>query len=522
VPASPAAVNACEALLGQCSNATVSTRHADDNGRGNYRDLLSTADQIVSLDSRTRSAETSISTLGQLCTPNSRKLPPSRGPGSLVIARIPEIWLSERCISAGALSLRSRDFLRAAQLVVITRLLLKSAGESLNSSAIYELFQDKLASLRRQTVQHIDNVLASPRTTISAMVKAACAYCLISSASSIEAMKYAQRLRLDKLRQVLAGDTLTEHFATGILQYLLSTTRTFRRAFSRPLSDALSNIQRRPLLVDIDLTASDIIGSGDMLALISEDIKTFSPYFKRDPITASTLNSSLEEWTEQACQYLAKSLDRQLADMASVRSIVALRSRLYSDLLPSYFSIPASNMIHRTVQQKVGERITEVITSDITKLEEISKELLGSTTADNASLDLWDARFVKMGLGNGAAAFLDQVHKRRHGLTSRTNSLSRTLRLWISRVLQHLTVIEECRQVRWRDLLEQPDEDQEKEASIIIRSLTETDPMDFLSQTNTALQSAIDAFEVEMVRVVRKNQATSFLQCTVFEPSELH
>jgi conserved oligomeric Golgi complex subunit 1 len=382
---------------------------------------------------------------------------------------------------------------------------LKSAGENLNSSASHELLQDRLATLRRQTLQHIDNVLASPHTTVSPMVKAACAYCLVSSASSAEAMKYAQRLRLEKLRQVLASDVLTEHFATGVLQYLLSTTSTFKRVFSRPLSDALSNIQRRPLLVDLDLAASDIIGSNDMLALIPEDIKTFSPYFKRDPITASALSSILEQWMVQACESLAKALDRQLEDITSITSIIALRGRLYSTLLPSYFSAPASKTIFGTTHRKVGERIAEVISLDISKLEDISKELSGSATTEIASLDLWDTRVVKMGLGNGAASFLDQVHKRRHGLSSRTSALSRALQLWISRVLQHLATFEECRQVRWRDLLEQPDEEQEEEASAVVTSLTETDPLEFLSQANTALQSAINAFETEMIQAVSKS-----------------
>ncbi|ETN40319.1 uncharacterized protein HMPREF1541_04595 [Cyphellophora europaea CBS 101466] len=464
---------------------------------GNYRDLLSTADQIVSLDRKTRATESRISDLGQLCSPPSKPETHTTSTHSQTIA---ELWLLQRCLDATKSSVSQGDLLRAAHTLVISRLLLKSLSNKDDKPASLDILQGRVTSLRRHTLLRIDTILSSPHSSSAKLVRSACAYCLITSASSADAFKYAQRLRLERLRKTIEVKHIEPHIAVGVLRYLLSTSQVLRRVFGTALTDALSTIQRRPILLNIDLVGSDLAGSNDILGLISDDIRSFSPYFKRDPVSASDFTRSLELWTSEACEILAAALDQQLSCISDVSEVLGLRRELYTVLLPLYFNSTSCAAIHQTVQQKATDRIGALVTKHMSELGIIAQKIIEAQSDDSQSLELWRSEVATMSVAGGGAAFLNHVHRRYHGTTSHMLNLSRSLNQWIALVQHTSAAFESSRLVRWRDLLEEPDDEQEDEAAELIEGLARSDPDTFSTQSRSSLKTCVAAFESKLVQ----------------------
>lgn len=336
------------------------------------------------------------------------------------------------------------------------------------------------------------------------MVKAACAYCLITSASPSDAFKYAQRLRLDKLRRILEVEQTPADFAVGILRYILSTSQILKRAFARALTDALSTVQRRPILLDLNLAAPEVFGSVAVLTLVSDDIRSFSPYSKREPVSAADFASSLHEWTTSACDTLGAALRHQLSEISDMSEVLRLRHQLYSSLLPVYFSSVSCTTIHKTIQQHLLEHIEALVRTRASDLEAIAGDFVKCDTSQIQTPDLWKREVATMSLRGGGTAFLEHVHKRHNGTGSEMLNTSRALKKWTMSVRQMLAGFENIRSTRWRDLLEEPDDDQEDEAADVTQTLLDGDPAQFSSSAGSSLQSAVTAFGAKVLKAALK------------------
>lgn len=451
----------------------------------------------MSLDIKTRATEVQISELGRLCGPPPKQSQADNVDQSRTVA---ELWLLQRCIDATRLAIGGADLLRAAQFLVISRLLLKSLNDESHKPTSLPVLQERITTLRRHAILRVDVVLASPQSSSASMVKAACAYCLITSASSADAFKYAQRLRLEKLRKTVQVEQMPPGFAVSVLRYVLSTSQILKRVFGRALTDTLSNLQRRPILSDQDLVGSEVLGSDGILALVSPDIRSFSPYFKRDPVSTSEFASNLDNWTSDACEVLTTALEQQLETVTDTSEILGLRRDLYSALLPLYFSSASCATIHRTIQQKLGERLQQLVHSTAAQLEAIATDLVGCEPTSQTRLDLWKPEVATMPLVGGGTAFLDHVHKRHHGTGSQMINRSRSLRKWTASVSHMLADFDRSRSVRWRDMLEEPDDEQEDEAEDVVRALSDRDPTNFSTQARASLKTAVGAFEAKIAQ----------------------
>jgi conserved oligomeric Golgi complex subunit 1 len=464
---------------------------------GNYRELLSTADQIVSLDSKTRAVEVRLSELGQLCGPQPSSQTKT---GTTLVPPRADLWLLQCCVDAIQLSFTRTELLRAAQLLVICRLLLKSLNDHGGGPTVLALLQEKFTAFRRHAISLIDNVLTSPRSSSAETVRAACAYCLITSASSGDAFKYAQKLRLERLRRVLAADRAPAGFAVSILRYILSTSHVLRRVFSRALTDALSNLQRRPILLDLDLVTSGVVGSKESLALVSEDVRSFSPYFKREPVTSSHFTAGLDDWTRSACKFLLTALHQELQHMQGISPVLDLRRQLYSVLLPLYFSSASSQSIHESVRQQILIRVQDLLQYHADRLKAIATAFVDCRSTHPTMSGLWDHNVATASLTGGGSNLLSQVTRQRHGTGADMLKASKSLREWTSTAGQILAAIEGTRSSRWKDQLEDADDDHESEAQDIVRTLTEADPADYKSQARTRFKAAIVSFEAQVLQ----------------------
>lgn len=307
-------------------------------GSNNYRELLASAEQIVLLEVQTKKAETHISEIGRGCQP---PLAPGRqrpnNPRSRIVV---QLRLLKACLSEARTALRRSDVLQCAQLFVIARILTKSlVGE--NIPAVAPL-QSKVASLRISLLRSADSKLTSPLTEASEMVNACCAYCLVTSSSSIEALKHVQRLRLDRVRSLLSPELLHQQVLVDALRYYLDSLQVLKGLAGRSLLDVLGNLQKRPILEDQSLDNAELLDLRSVRALLPDEIRSFMPYFKRTPLAPSETSQMLNSWSDEVRQTFSSGLARQLRSITSCSDFLQLRQQLYLVFLPVYFRLLGS------------------------------------------------------------------------------------------------------------------------------------------------------------------------------------
>jgi conserved oligomeric Golgi complex subunit 1 len=470
---------------------------------GNYRELLSTAEQIVALDGQTRAAESHISEIGQRCKPPPQQRQTDRDtPCKMTVA---QLRLLQRCTTAAKSAVSKGDLLQAAQLIVVSRLLLKSLSNGNSPLRSIDCLREKTASIRRQLLRRVDTTLASPYSKVPAIVNASCAYCLATSASFQDVFKHIQRLRLDRLRKSLSHTALIDQHVVDALRYYVASLRLMAGLTGRTMNDALGNLQKRPILQEPSIVELDILDLKGFGALIPEEIESFIPYFKRSPFSTSGIRENLIEWSSDACPVIAGGLERLLSEQTSIDSILAIRKSLFATLLPFHFSLPGSTSMHETLNRVLSQRVEELCMAHIKELRNLAADISVSVITEPKTKDLWQEDVARMSLINGAASFLHQVHRRRRGTSSRLSRTSRSLTSWIASMKDVQNAFHGLRKMRWRDMLEEPDDEQEAEGDAIVRGLTIDDPMRYSTQLERALERGLDDLEGAMVQTITRS-----------------
>ncbi|EXJ83707.1 hypothetical protein A1O1_07331 [Capronia coronata CBS 617.96] len=463
---------------------------------GSYRELLATAEAIVALDAKTKAAEEHISTISHNCRPPPHDL--SARPPSSNKAALAQLRLLQRCCTTSATALRAQNILQCAQLIVISRLLLKSLGDQQGLARSLEILTNKISLLRRRLLRQVDAKLLNPLSTRSDVLDSLCSYCLVTSVSSEDALAYFRQLRLDKIRRQLtkSGDRYT---ICDALRYQIESLQTFKSLTGRPIADAMNNLQRRPILADATIKELELLDLDTVWSLLPVEIHTFVPYFKRITLSPEEMRSRLEAWSVEASRVLSAALDSHLSNMTNVTDVLEFRKELYTILLPSYFSVPASADIAAQIRHCLNQRLTAICQTQGSRLNDITKLLLEGTNAEDSAKSLWDADLAQASLSNGGSRFIKQVKNRHAGLNRVLSKAARMLDAWILSVNATQNQIDELPKIRWRDIVEEPEEEQEDDASRLIRGLSETDREAYSRELQEALRVSLSEYEKSMV-----------------------
>ncbi len=411
--------------------------------------------------------------------------------------------LLQRCCTTIPSSLRRHDLLQCARLIVISRLLLKSLGDVRTPSKSLDSLGKRLTSLRRQLLLHVQSNLINPRSKSSDLLESICSYCLVTSSSAEDAFAHFQQLRLDKIRRQLLGST--QHVTIReALRYQLSSLQTFKSLVGRPIVDAMNHMQQKPLLSDPSIR---VLGSLDLeriFSLIPDDIQSFVPYFKRSTLTSKEMQAQFESWSKDACQAISVALRHCLADTTHLEEVLALRKQLYTLLLPSYFSTPSGFYIKEQMADAINEKVNNICLQQSTVLESGTNLLLDQQAVNVPAPPLWDEGLALSSLSAGGHKFIRQVSKRHAGYDNTTSKASRALSRWISTANTTLGQLEEVSKSRWRDILEEPDEENEDDAIAVIKTLSEADPKLYREALHVSLREAMLKHETGLAQAIEK------------------
>jgi len=137
------------------------------------------------------------------CRPPQQDASPRPPPADKVA--LAQFRLLQRCGTTAASSLHGHHILLCAQLMVVSRLLLKSLGDQDTLTRSLDSLRNKLGALRRQLLLRIEARLTNPTSTLSDLLESMCAYCLVTNSSSEDALAHLRQLRLEKIRRQLTA-----------------------------------------------------------------------------------------------------------------------------------------------------------------------------------------------------------------------------------------------------------------------------------------------------------------------------
>ncbi|KAJ9603361.1 hypothetical protein H2200_012139 [Cladophialophora chaetospira] len=467
---------------------------------GSYRELLATAQAIVVLDEETRVAENHLSKIGHDCRPSQLNTTPRPPPiGKVALA---QYRLLQRCCTTLASSLRTNDLLQCARLTVVSRLLLKSLGDMQTAIKNLDFLRNKLSSLRRNLLLRLESRLINPTSRLSDLLESICSYCLVTSSSAEDALAYLRQLRLKKIRHLLTASHKQATICEA-LRYQLLSLQTFRSLLGRPIVEAMNELQKRPILLELGNVHLESLDLDRIISLIPSDIRSFVPYFKRIASSSEEMQSKFETWSEQVCRVSSDALRQCLSGMVQLDEVTDIRRQLYTLLLPFYFSTPAGSHIKEQIAHAINEKVSAICQRYGAQLNRSTSLLLDHQATGRPTGALWDDALALSTLDAGGEKLIRQVKKRHTGQNAASSKASKTLSRWTSTAKTTLDQLDEMSKTRWRDVLEEPDEENEDEAVALIRTLSETEPRLFKEALQVALHQAVLKHDTSVAEAVR-------------------
>lgn len=450
----------------------------------------------MSLEAKTKSAEERLAAISHDCRPPQHDV--SSRPAFPEKVALAQLRLLQRCCSTAATALRAQNILQCAQLIVISRLLLKSLGDQQGLARSLEFLRNKIGLLRRQLLRQVDARLVNPVSKRADLLESLCSYCLVTSVSSEDALAHLRQLRLDKLRRQLtgSGDRTT---ISDALRHQIVSLQAFKALTGRPVTEAMNGLQKGPILADPSIRGLETLDLDRTWPLLPTEIQSFVPYFKRSTSTAEETQAQLEAWSLEASRVLSTALDSHLSELEGVTTVLGFRKELYTILLPSYFSTPASGDIAEHIKQSLNQRLNNICQQQGLQLSDITKLLIDATNAKQPTKSLWDPELAQASLTNGGARFIKQVKNRHAGLNKVLSKAAKMLDAWISSVNATQDQINELPKIRWRDIVEEPEEEQEDDASELIRELAENDRQSYIKSLQESLHKSLSNYESSMV-----------------------
>ncbi|PWY72344.1 hypothetical protein BO70DRAFT_364870 [Aspergillus heteromorphus CBS 117.55] len=450
-----------------------------------------------------------------------------------------QLALLHRCaVSISRLLRRRGSFLLVAKLMVVSRLLHKTLSQQTTVPPFVENLRNQLASLRRTLLRRLDKRLASAKSTADEIIEALAAYCLTTSSSSDDAIRYFHQIRLDVIgSQLEVVDPSGENVLNSLRLYI-RTLQTSKILLSRRLSDVLSKLKARPLLTDVDIRNLDDLDLGVLGRWVTPDVSNFTPWIKLSELSKSEAERTIKQWSKPAFDKFVQGCRGSLAHWIDFSKLLSLREKTLELWLCSRSSTPthSSLQVLEGIRSAFNERLTQILSEQAKSLDVYGQGVASAVSSwsdrvHTASQSLWDDGLISLDYSNGSAAFKQAVMDRLLGRDDDITASLENYQTWLSTIQQSKESIDALRQSRWPDAL---DEGEDEDLDVDIPSiLNDDDPRLLREALQTAIQQSFDtlqdsfgetfktlsksgqsgeaAFMLKAIRLVRRDLPTEFI-----------
>lgn len=472
----------------------------------NYRDLLSTAEQIVELNDKNHNAEAGISALSQACKP-PKELDQDAGPSETALAAS-QIRLTDRFLRCTSKAVKERSVLLAAKMVVIARLLLKHLEQEHGASRTIEWLTIRLKNGRQKLLKCVDAIFVRPTTPSTQLVQAAGAYCLTTSSSSADLVRHFRALRVQRLAQGPLEDDFTKSQLRNDLKqrchYFDVSVAAIKMLSGRRVVDLLNSLQKHPILEDQKLLTVEVLQLDTMGKLLPTDIVSFTPYFKRTAPVPSELRVSLQQWVNEASKHLLKSIKTTIQS-SPLRSVIKIRQIVLDILLPSCFSTLSSDIITTSIREVFSTRIITLIRQQAQTLQSLGASIPTIIQSSQISGNtIWQSDVPRKLTAQPPPSSIRDIRRSHLSVSDDLTSYFDKLSTWLLECRRTRQQIESLSKIRWQDRIEEFDEEDEDVAQELVASLSKKDPSEYLKTFDEAANSAADAFITDISALASK------------------
>ncbi|RMZ86176.1 hypothetical protein DV737_g233, partial [Chaetothyriales sp. CBS 132003] len=303
------------------------------------------------------------------------------------------------------------------------------------------------------------------------------------------------KAQLEKLRKVLLLDNPSSSTMVDTLYYLLESLQVIKNLAGRTLLEALGNLQKQPIWESQPLQSLEWLDLKSLVVLLPEELRSFTPFFKRTPLAPRDVQQMLEGWADEARILWLSSLKQHMFRTESGADLLQLRQSLYTTLLPLYFSTPGRRELFQAIRKAIEGRMHVLATNRCVSLSHVVSRFEKYVRVPQAAPSLWQPELAKLSLNDGGQKLIQQVWSRYTGRpVSQAKALRRITR-WISSVEDMQDEFDKLRNIRWREHLEDADDEQDDEAQAILDALAQKDPVSYTGHLQQTLVAALGAYE---------------------------
>lgn len=472
----------------------------------NYRELLSTAEKIVTLADQTRTAESSISDLSQACKPRNIESQILAPPADTTSAA--QLKFLDSTLRSALKAVKARSLVLASKLLILSRLLLKHLESTNIGTRTTQWLQNRLKATRQQLMQAIDFVLIQPTTTTKSLAQTIVAYCLITSSPSTDALKHFQNVRAQRIAQSLPPDK-SGKAARQVLQakchYLIATVAALKALSGRIVNELLNDIQKKPIVEGDDITALETLQLDLYQPLLPSDVVTFTPYFKRATFTSSELRTNAQDWVNGSFDSIAADLESLITRMR-LPVVLSIRYEILDIILPSCFSA----FLHQSALDKLravfNTRVIQLVEEQARAVGVVAEKALEAQSVSVQEI-FWESRVAQPDKTRSTNDYINRLRKSHLGIHNDLLFSIRGLQKWANGCDTVKRELLDIGKTRWRDKLEDFDEEDEDEAQSLINDLSKTDPEQYSAKFLTALREACDRSVQQFVVLANKTTA---------------
>lgn len=346
------------------------------------------------------------------------------------------------------------------------------------------------------------------------------AFCLATSSSSTDVLKHFQALRLDAIRR-------HHNYSEGVngsspaLQVWIQTLRTTKDLFGRRLSLAFSNLRKQPILDDPELAGLEGLNIDLYKQWIAPEVRNFVPWLKSVELSGNEASSLLESWSKSAFMHFMEDLEVTLGSTNDLSQLLAIRYDLFHVWLPVWKSTPShatSYMIdglRRTLNDHLQHRLQRNGRAVVNVLNQLQDIVDTQQISPSHVKKLWAHNFVSSSPDDGASKFTMELIARHSGQAPVLVKVLKSLDEWIITIWDSKAVIDGLRKVRWLDIMEEDDNDDMTETTIISKILQDEDPDIYQETLESGLADGFSKFQAglhEMLALKKETHADLLLR----------
>ncbi|PYH48192.1 uncharacterized protein BP01DRAFT_334762 [Aspergillus saccharolyticus JOP 1030-1] len=472
-----------------------------------YRELVGTAEKIVSMNRGMEEVDSTLADIGRRCNPRlmekaythvqavaSCKDSPERSlTGQLAL-------LHRSAISISRLLRRRGPLLLVAKLMVISRLLHKTFSQQPAVPPFVENLRNQLASLRRTLLRRVDKRLAPAKATPDEIIEALAAYCLATSSSSDDAIRYFHQIRLDAIGSQLEVNDPTGENILNSLRLYIRTLQTSKILLSRRLSDVLNKLKARPLLTDPEVRGLEDLDLGVLGRWVTPEVSNFTPWIKLSELSKAEIENIIKKWSKPAFEKYVQGSRVALTKWSDFSELLTLRAKVLELWLSSRSSTPAHSSLQvlKGIRSVLNERLMGILVDQAQDLDKFGQSVAStiaswSDQTHSHSQSLWDESLISIDYSNGSSHFKQAVVNRLLGRDGDILVSLRQYQAWLQAVDKSKRSIDVLRQVRWSDVLDEG-EDEDLEVGIPA-ILTDDDPRLLREALEAAIKKAFEALD---------------------------